>query len=230
MQLLKYETHAHTSEVSRCSRISSKELVRFYKECGYSGICITDHFLNGNTTVPAQLPWAERVELFCRGYEGGYEEGKRIGIDVFFGWEYSYMGTDLLTYGLDKKWLLDHPESIRFDVNEYCDLVHEYGGFIVHAHPFREADYIAMIRLLPRKVDAIETVNACRTDFENKLADQYADNYHLLKSAGSDNHAGMLARLSGLKLVEPLSGIQDMISAIKAGRMEIFSDCNVELL
>lgn len=84
MQLLKYETHTHTSEVSRCSRISSKELVRFYKECGYSGICITDHFLNGNTTVPAQLPWAERIELFCRGYEGGYEEGRRIGINVFF--------------------------------------------------------------------------------------------------------------------------------------------------
>lgn len=140
------------------------------------------------------------------------------------------MGTDLLTYGLDKRWLLDHPESISIDVNEYCDLVHEYGGFIVHAHPFREADYIAMIRLLPRKVDAIETVNACRTDFENKLADQYADNYHLLKSAGSDNHAGMLARLSGLKLAEPLSGIQDMISAIKAGRAEIFTDCNVKLL
>jgi hypothetical protein len=64
----KYETHAHTSEVSRCSRISAVDLVRFYKGIGFSGLCITDHFLNGNTTVPKDLSWSERIELFCRGY------------------------------------------------------------------------------------------------------------------------------------------------------------------
>ncbi len=60
MSLFKYETHTHTSEVSKCSRITAVELVRFYKRCGFSGICITDHFLNGNTLVPKQLPWAEK--------------------------------------------------------------------------------------------------------------------------------------------------------------------------
>ena len=187
-------------------------------------MCITDHFFNGNTTVPRELPWAERVDLLCRGYEKAYEEGKRIGIDVFFGWEYSLEGTDFLTYGLDKQWLLDHPEVIDVDINEYCDLVHNYGGFIVHAHPFREADYIAMIRLLPRKVDAVETDNACRTDFENKLADQYADNYQLLKTAGSDNHIGRLDRFSGLQFAKPPQNVEEMIRFIRAGKADLFSD------
>ena len=64
MQLYRYETHTHTSEVSKCSRITAAELVRFYKKCGFDGICITDHFLNGNTTVPQGLKWTERIELF----------------------------------------------------------------------------------------------------------------------------------------------------------------------
>ena len=55
------------------------------------------------------------------------------------------------------------------DVNSYCDFVRAEGGFIVQAHPFRESNYIDMIRLLPRKVDAVEVNNACITDFENKL-------------------------------------------------------------
>jgi len=223
MQFYKYETHAHTSEVSKCSKISAVELVRFYKSLGFSGLCVTDHFLNGNTTVPKELSWPERIELFCRGYEEAYAEGKRIGIDVFFGWEYSYKGTDFLTYGLDKKWLLDHPEVLEIDVNSYCDLVRAEGGFIAHAHPFREAYYIDMIRLLPRKVDAVEVYNACRTDFENKLANEYADNYGLLKIAGSDNHIGPLDRLCGIQVNKRLDSIADMCKAIIEGKIVLFT-------
>ena len=79
----RYETHTHTAEVSRCSLISAAELVRVYKQLGFSGVWITDHFLNGNTTVPAHLPWEDRVREFCRGYYNAYREGRRIGIDVF---------------------------------------------------------------------------------------------------------------------------------------------------
>lgn len=214
MQFFRYETHAHTKEVSICSKISAVDLTRFYKEKGYAGICITDHFITGNTTVSKNLPWEQRIDLFCSGYEAAYEEGKRIGIDVFFGWEHSFRGTDFLTYGLDKEWLKKHPEMEFMTLNEYSDLIRSNGGFIVHAHPFREADYIDMIRLLPRKVDAVETDNACRTDFENKMADQYADDYGLLKMAGSDNHRGPLKRLAGIQTKEPIKCIDEMIQHI----------------
>ena len=228
MQGFKYETHAHTSEVSKCSSITAVELVRFYHTVGYSGLCITDHFLNGNTMVPRELSWAERIELFCSGYEKAHTEGKRIGIDVFFGWEYSYKGTDFLTYGLDKEWLLNQPDLLSLDVNEYCDLVHAHGGFIVQAHPFREASYLAMIRLLPRKVDAVEVDNACRTDFENKLADEYADNYNLLKLAGSDNHDGRIPRLAGFAVDRRLTSIDQLIYAVRDGQTGIFSELLME--
>lgn len=223
MTLYKYETHAHTAEVSRCATISAKELVRFYKSLGFSGLCITDHFFNGNTTVPHKLPWRERVELFCEGYEKAYDEGEKVGLNVFFGWEYSYRGTDFLTFGLDKEWLLKHPHILELSVNDYCDYARSEGGFIVHAHPFREAYYIDMIRLIPRNVDAIEVNNACRTDFENKLADEYADNYNLLKSAGTDNHHGETQRYSGIQLTRPLQDVDDMIRVIKNQEIEIFT-------
>lgn len=221
--MYKYETHAHTAEVSKCASIPAVELVRFYKQMGYGGLFITDHFLNGNTTVPQQLPWKERVERYCEGYEKAYEEGKRIGLDVFFGWEYSYLGTDFLTYGLDKAWLLNHPDLLELSVKEYCSLVRSEGGFIVHAHPFREDHYIEFIRLNPRDVDAVEVINACRKSFENKLADEYADNYGLLKTAGSDNHWGKMKGYSGIQLDRRLQDVEDMIQAIKKGEIEIFT-------
>ncbi|MBP7175694.1 MAG: histidinol phosphatase [Thermoclostridium sp.] len=223
MDIYKYETHTHTVEGSRCASITAIDLVHFYKSLGYSGICVTDHFFNGNSTIPSNLLWKEKVDIYCRSFEKAYAEGKRIGLDVFFGWEYSYLGTDLLTYGLNREWLLNHPYLLELGVNEYCDLVHSEGGFIVHAHPFREAHYIEMIRLLPRKVDAVEVINACRKDFENRLADEYADNYHLLKTAGSDNHWGEMPRYSGIQLARPLQDVDDMIEAIKNSEVEIFT-------
>src|SRR5690606_30738330 len=108
-------------------------------------------------------------------------------------------GTDILTYGLGKEWLLAHPEVWELSINDYCDLAWESGAFLVHAHPFREAAYIDMIRLFPRKVDGVEVLNAMRNDFENERANEYADNYGLLKVAASDNHVGRIKRYCGIK-------------------------------
>ncbi len=220
----KYETHAHTSLVSKCSRISPIQLVDLYKSLDYTGIFITDHFLNGNTTVEKDMTWTERINLYCLGYEKAFEYGNKVGLDVFFGWEYTYKGTDFLTYGLDKSWLLSHPALLELSVNDYCDLVHDDGGLIVQAHPFREAGYIDMIRLLPRKVDAVEVINSERTDFENKMALEYANNYGLPHFAGSDIHAANRSKLAGIEVLKKFNCEKDLAVAIKSGEYSIFED------
>ena len=218
----KYEMHCHTSEVSKCGKISGADLVDFYKSVGYSGIVITDHFLNGNTTVPPKLPWEERVNLYFEGYESARKRGEEIGVSVFFGWEGSYYtGTDFITYGLDKEWLIEHKYCDLLPVKQYLELARSSGGYVVQAHPFREADYIDMIRLVPRDVDAIETVNANRTDFENHMAEYYADSYGLIKSCGSDNHIGKQARIAALELDFKAKSIDEIISAIKENKHKI---------
>lgn len=221
--MYKYETHTHTSLISKCSRITPEDLVRYYKQLGYNGIFITDHFLNGNTTVSKELSWHDQIQRFCEGYEKALEEGRSIGIDVFFGLEYSYKGSDFLTYGLDKKWLLDHPDLLTLSLNEYCDLVRKEGGIIVHAHPFREDFYIDMIRLLPRHVDAVEILNAGRTDFENDRAKQYADVYQLKQFAGTDTHHDQQTKLHGIQLKRRLIDEKDMVEALKNGEINVFS-------
>jgi histidinol phosphatase-like PHP family hydrolase len=216
-----YETHLHTAEVSRCAKLSAAGQAAYYKSMGFSGIIITDHFLGGNTTVPNNLPWERRVNLFCRGYEAAKKEGDVLGLDVFLGWEFSYMGIDFLTYGLDKAWLLSHPDIDRLFINDYLDLVRSEGAYVVHAHPFREDFYIPMIQLMPRKVDAVEIYNANRTDFENKLAADYAAAYKLKICAGSDNHFGPQTRLYAIGTKKKLETIIDFINIIKTSDFEV---------
>ena len=126
-----YETHLHTCQGSACASATGAQMARVHKNAGYSGIFITDHFFNGNTAVPASLPWKQRVELFCQGYEDALEEGRRIGLQVFFGLEYNYHGAEFLVYNLDKKWLLEHEDIHLVSPRKALAMMHEDGAFIV---------------------------------------------------------------------------------------------------
>ena len=58
---MKYEIHSHTKETSQCAKISAKELVEKYKELGYSGIVITNHYSDQQKTACRTLfSWLQR--------------------------------------------------------------------------------------------------------------------------------------------------------------------------
>ena len=69
-----YETHLHTATASKCAVSTGNEYIAYYKELGFHGIFVTDHFFNGNSCVPKNLPWEERIDIFCQGYEDAKKE------------------------------------------------------------------------------------------------------------------------------------------------------------
>ena len=219
----RYETHLHTAPVSKCAKASVEESLLFYKELGYDGVFITNHFLDGNINVDGSLPYEERVRFYCSDYENGVEIGKKIGLKVFFGVEITYGGTDFLIYGLDKQWYLEHPEIEGMKKSEELALMMEEGALVIQAHPFREAGYIDHIRLFPRLVHGVEVLNASQPEFRNVMSEMYAKHYGLLPFAGSDNHtASSRTQLAGLEFDRPLADVADFVSRVKNGEGEIF--------
>lgn len=212
----KYETHLHTSEASACALSTGAQMVRAHYEAGYSGIIITDHFFNGNSGVPRDLPWEERIELFCSGYENALEEAKGLPFCVFFGWEYADNGTEFLTYGLGKDFLLSFPDILSWPIEKYLTIARQHGGFISHAHPFREAWYIKAIRLFPEHVDAIEVCNASHSNPRfDEQALELAKKYSLYRTSGSDTHDIDCMYGGGMEFDHELRSIGDFIQAVK---------------
>ena len=169
--MFRYETHLHTAEGSACASASGAEQARRYKALGYDGIIVTDHFFNGNCAVTNFDSWEDRVNKFCKGYENAKEVGDKIGLKVFFGLEYSYFGADLLTYGIDKDFLLANDNISDISFYQFADRVHKAGGVLVHAHPFREADwYIHEIKLLPKWIDGVEVYNSVQNGMPSSSA------------------------------------------------------------
>lgn len=218
----RYETHLHTKEVSACSQSTAQELVYAYKAAGYTGIMVTDHFYHGNCAIDRTMPWEDWVELFCKGYENARKAAKTVGLQVFFGWEESHQGTDFLIYGLDKEWLKQHPELKEVTVEEQYRLVHEAGGMVIHAHPYREEWYIPEIRLFPEYVDGVEVCNASHYGKKKQedgrsmydvRALKYAEQYQLPKTGGSDIHSTSLL-YGGMEFSRKLEDVTDYMRAV----------------
>ena len=71
--MYKYELHSHTHECDRDARLSAAELVHAYKEAGYDGIVITDHYIERFYTrwFPEDvqgLSHEQQVKRWLRGY------------------------------------------------------------------------------------------------------------------------------------------------------------------
>ena len=217
-----YETHLHTSPVSKCAKASVRETLEFYKSAGYAGVFMTDHLIDSNIAVEArELPYREKIEFYFSAFEEGVKIGQEIGLDVFYGFEMSQGWAHILVYGIDKEWCLAHEDMHKIRRSELMDMMRADGAFLVQAHPFRTVK--TEITLFPNHVHAVEIFNASRNEFENRLAAQYAENYNLPTFAGSDNHsAGRQTVLGGIATERRIESVEDFVQMALRGEYTVF--------
>ena len=191
-----YEMHQHTYPCSACAAVRPDEAVRRLKAHGFAGMVLTNHFYHGNTGIRRQMPWEDFVRPFEEAWLEAKDEGDRLDFDVLFGMEEGVgEGKEVLLYGITPQLLYDHPElrDIRREQDYLAylaGLVHEAGGVVYQAHPFRVRDYILRPwePLEARWLDGIEGYNAGNSALDNARAVQYSRQTGLPMIAGTDAH------------------------------------------
>ncbi len=212
-----YETHLHTEQGSACGKAPGRDHIRKYKDLGYAGIMVTDHFFHGNCRPDRGLPWTQWVDEYCRGYEDAREEGEKQGLQVFFGLEERFDWDEWLVYGLDKSYLLAHPDIREWSRADWLQNVRAAGGCIVQAHPFRVRDYMNSISPC-LGVDGVEICNAGNSAEMDGWAARYAARLGVFTSAGSDIHwpaHRMGEDVFGVAFEQPLTGVADYVRAVR---------------
>lgn len=190
-----YELHMHTKETSRCGQSPARDMVAAYREKGFSGVVITDHFLNGNSYANDPEEWNEKMDVFLRGYQAAKEAGDEMGLLVYFGLEYTHLGgngEDYLVLGIRPEHLYrELKDCDKWSIEYLIQAVHGLGGIVIRAHPFRQAGYIgrAGIERPGLPVDAIEAFNGGNAEEAyNMQAYEYALREGKPITAGSDTH------------------------------------------
>ena len=109
--------------------------------------------------------------------------------------------------------------------------MHEAGGYISHAHPFRDRSYIDMSYPLdPSNWDAAEVYNHYNSPEENEKAEELASEHKLQRTSGSDEHSaeGRGVGKAGMAFPYPIRTGKDDVDAMRRGDGRCIIDGVVE--
>ena len=212
-----YETHLHTCQASACGKVNGEDYIKYMMDKGFAGMIVTDHFFNGNTCVPEDLPWNERVDIYASGYERALKAAEGKDFTVMFGIEVNFFKDEYLLYGVDKQWLLDNECIMYMTRIELHEAVNKAGGIMIQAHPYRERDYLSDIKLAPAAaIDGVEIYNAANKPNMNALGYEFALPLGLPMTAGSDIHFYNDNDMGGMLFEKKIGSIKDFVSAVRA--------------
>ncbi len=219
--MYRYEMHMHTSEGSACAHSTVHEMIKRYKELGFAGAVVTNHFFCGNTCIDRTLPWEDFVAEYSRAYIEGQATANELDFDLLFGVEEHYgNGKEMLVYGIEPQFLLDRPflcEDRYSDIKVWSREVRAAGGFLVYAHPFRNRPYIKEPDKIPdlSLVDGIEIYNYCNKPEENIKASYMFASSDKAQIAGSDLHAADFDEAYGIWLPRRAKTGEELVKALQ---------------
>ncbi len=213
-----FETHTHTAQASPCSLVKAADLVREYKDAGYSGIVITDHVGDwGFSSVIGS--WKQKVEALINAFQEAKALGDRVGLKVLFGMEIALNRPyrDYLVYGFNPKYLYKHENIQDLDISELYELTKKENALLFAAHPFRRSKTMPNAKYL----DGIEVFNGNpRHQNNNEIALKWANENNMIKIAGSDFHEhGDIS--SGIFLDKCPEDIIEFVEIIKSGAYQL---------
>ncbi len=221
--LLRYDLHIHSSQVSLCAHLPAEDMVRRYKDAGYAGFVLTDHYNRPYMDSFGLEDWEQKAECFLSGYRAARSVGEEIGFTVLLGMELQLGGSsnEYLLYGLTEAFLKAHPSLYEMDLVTLRTLCDENGILIVQAHPYRSN----MTRAMPGFLDGMEVFNANpRHNSRNEMALQYATQHNLLQTSGSDAHEPEDVGRGGILVSEPIQTVEQLVSVLKSGAYRLIKN------
>lgn len=202
------DLHTHTYPTSEDSTLTPERLIAESKRVGLDGICITDHDGFWDPGDIKRLSEAHDF-LVIPGCEVTTEEGH------------------ILVYGLTEYIFGMHRAAF------VKALLDETGGAMVIAHPYRrsyraeaERDVLAYQEMLEKATssalfsisDAVEVFNGRGTLNENTFSHEIASRLSLFGTGASDAHSLADIGTYATEFYRTVSGIDDLITELKAGR------------
>lgn len=218
----KYEIHCHTKEVSRCGALPVAELIKIYKDAGYSGIVLTDHYSPMTFNPSEFFSKKKAIDHYLRAYR----EAKKYNTDdftVLLGMELRFHATvnDYLIYGISEELLYDIPFLLHLYIRRASKLLRSKGCLFLQAHPFRKF----ITRANPKYLDGVEVYNGKADKESNALAEKWANDIGAnVRISGSDCHRESGAAIGGIITNELIKSNDDLIRILKSGDFKLIKN------
>ncbi|MEW6489921.1 MAG: PHP domain-containing protein [Thermodesulfobacteriota bacterium] len=192
---MRFDLHVHT-DLSPCSSLGLRDILRHARRLGLDGVCLTDH---GTTAVRHLVR------------EGVQDDG----LCVVIGMEYETAEGDFLVFGPSPVAQEDLPPGLP--ARELLHRVERAGGAAVAAHPFRASRPVGGRIWGEGLCRVVEAHNGRNTVLENRRAEEFAARHRLAATGGSDAHRLDELGRAVTRFEVPVCSRQELVWALLAG-------------
>lgn len=202
---MKIDLHIHTKLYSACSNINPRVLIDRAKKIGLDGIAITEH----------NMMWqeGERKELIARAN----------GLVILFGIEVNVKKSEDAMHSKTGEHYLVFwdPQTLPPLVYEYMDeqllfkSVHDAGGVVIVAHPFRFNPQFDKKFLHHYPINGIEVKSTNIDDKGKQKAIELSEKMGLCPVAGSDAHSLRSVGKYYTEFQSPITNELELVRAIQ---------------
>lgn len=206
------ELHAHTKPASSCAQIPTEQVLRTFKEDGYEGIAIVNHFMTSDKMTVEDYASFYRNELY-----NALELGEKIGIKIFTGAElrFKFENTnDYLLYGYNPDDLLYICQLLSGTLENFVKNYKTEDVFLAQAHPFRDN----MVRMDTNLLDGIEAFNMHPNHNSRvAVATRFANENGKVKLMGTDFHHPNHDNLCATRMKALPENTAELVKVLKSG-------------
>ncbi len=222
------ELHCHTATGSGCGKIPPEEIAWLYKEAGYYGVVITDHFYVKLHHAGDKDEYRFKVDKLLTGFRRAKKNAPK-GFPVLLGAEIGLGVEDdknhYLIYGVNEEFLYNNIEIAEMSLAEIRVFLHENNMLIYQAHPFRDRYTPAD----PKLLDGAEAFNDPRLNGDyNVLADNWTKANNVQQISGSDCHRYDSIASGGVCFPTPIDTNDKLVSALVKGGFRIKRNYDME--
>ena len=204
---MKIDLHVHTRHYSGCSNIVAEDLISRALTVGLDGLVLTEHGIlwKENKLAPLRDKAAEHGLLLMAGQEiTCMEMGRR---------------QDFLVFGVGESL----GASLR--VHDLIQRVHEEGGVIVAAHPFkpsrlRDGYHGVGEAIYDLTLDGVELYHPEQDKEARQKVRAAARKLGIPMTGGSDAHEIYQLGECSTRFFNPVRDLEDLVGEIRAGRIE----------
>ena len=147
------ELHAHTSPASACGRATPEEVIEAYKNVGFDGIVIDNHFIFQTDGIGKREYVDRYLDDFCRAKACG----EKLGLKVYLGAEIRFTenSNDYLVFGVNRELLEEIYDLLPYGLKNFRETFSMPESLLVQAHPRRNG----MEEVDPSLLDGVEIFN-----------------------------------------------------------------------
>ena len=223
MREYKYELHCHTGDVSLCAASSAAEAVKFYKDRGYDGVVITDHYSPQTFLFHRALMPHRYIDRYLEGYRRA-KAAAGENFTVLWAVEVRFFFTidDFLIYGADEDFLRKSGNLMTKYLRRLKRLCDENDLILLEAHPFRKMRF----RHNPKLLHGCEVYNGKDkyTDANRKAKAWAEKNGFGIVTSGGDFHHKDKTNPGGIITNEPINTMADLMRILRSGEYRLIEE------